>query len=99
MVQQDGENYFFWFIDNERTKRFAILSPRQVRKNLVQVNKWKAATNTDRLRFLKAYVRERGWSETDVKKMSSKVARRIWWRDIIDWIRKPLKRYKPTLGS
>ena len=57
----DGAWQFF-FLDNERTRRF-ILLPRRLRlKNLVQVNMLQSEiiTDTDRMRFFKAYLEQGG---------------------------------------
>ena len=49
----------FFFLDNERTRKFSRLRGVLRLKNLVQVNMFrKGISNTDRLRFFKAYLEE-----------------------------------------
>lgn len=53
---QNDESCFF-FLDNERNRRYPKIPMRLVRKNLVQINMIipTVITHTDRLRFFKAY--------------------------------------------
>jgi 2-polyprenyl-3-methyl-5-hydroxy-6-metoxy-1,4-benzoquinol methylase len=56
LVVQEGREWRFFFIDNERTKKFHHLPARLRLKNLVQVSLFiHGITNTDRLRFFRAY--------------------------------------------
>ncbi|MCK4752570.1 MAG: hypothetical protein KAS75_03925 [Planctomycetes bacterium] len=56
LVQQEKTNWRFFFLDNERTKKFQRLSSRLRLKNLVQINMFqKNVTNTDRIRFFRKY--------------------------------------------
>ncbi len=91
LVQDKIENFYFWFIDNERTKIFSRLTPRQVRKNMVQMNKWKMATNTDRLRFIKAYAEKRKFSREETKTLVEKVYKRISVRSTIKRLKRAIK--------
>ena len=58
LVVREGQKWRFFFIDNERTKKFYHLPARLRLKNLVQINMFRnGITNTDRLRFFKAYLK------------------------------------------
>jgi serine/threonine protein kinase len=59
LVRQTEKEVYFYFIDNERNRRFTKLPKRLIRKNLVQVNMIFPLhiTLQDRLRFFKAYSR------------------------------------------
>ena len=58
LVQEEGGGWRFFFIDNERTKRFHRLPSRMRLKNLVQINMfWRGISNTDRMRFFRSYLR------------------------------------------
>ncbi len=52
-----GDEWHFFFLDNERTKKFRRLPARLRLKNLVQINMFEpwAASDTDRMRFFKEY--------------------------------------------
>jgi len=54
---EDGKQWHFFFLDNERTKKFRRLPARLRLKNLVQINMFEpgAVNNTDRMRFFKEY--------------------------------------------
>jgi tRNA A-37 threonylcarbamoyl transferase component Bud32 len=55
LVRRHDGRWEFFFIDNERTRKWPWL-PRRLRlKNLVQVNMLPGISNTDRLRFFQAY--------------------------------------------
>ncbi|MBA7607181.1 hypothetical protein ES703_14339 [subsurface metagenome] len=60
LARQEKNGWRFFFIDNERTKKFYILPPWLRLKNLVQVNMHRTPclTNSDRMRFFKAYLQE-----------------------------------------
>ncbi len=74
-VKSAETTWQFFFLDNERTRRFTLL-PRRLRlKNLVQVNMLQSdiITLTDRMRFFKAYLEQNG----DVRGRWKDLARRI----------------------
>ena len=73
LVQEQDGSPVFWFIDNERTKRFPVLSPVLARKNLVQLNMKSRVSNADRLRFLKAYAQARGLTAEELKTIARMV--------------------------
>ncbi len=57
LVVEDRDNWRFFFLDNERTRKFYRLPCRLRLKNLVQVNMFRdGITNTDRMRFFKTYL-------------------------------------------
>ena len=60
LAKQENSRWRFYFLDNERTKRFHRLPFRLQLKNLVQVNMipLHMITNTERMRFFKEY-----WAE------------------------------------
>ncbi|RKY07559.1 MAG: hypothetical protein DRP66_06465 [Planctomycetota bacterium] len=76
-VEYRGKWQFF-FLDNERTKKFRRLPNRLRLKNLVQVNmlRTEKVTSTDRMRFFKAYLsqnrniqrRKKFWQEKTLRK-------------------------------
>jgi len=68
-------NWQFFFLDNERTRRFGVLPCRLRFKNLVQLNMLQSEviTQTDRMRFFKAYLAENG----DLRVRRKELARRI----------------------
>jgi len=80
---EDGKQWHFFFLDNERTKKFRRLPPRLRLKNLVQINMFEpgAASNTDRMRFFKEYWAENKESGFEkavlIKKVLKKTARRL----------------------
>jgi tRNA A-37 threonylcarbamoyl transferase component Bud32 len=59
LVVKEGQKWRFFFIDNERTKKFRQLPDRLRLKNLVQISMFRnEITNTDLLRLFKAYLKE-----------------------------------------
>jgi len=70
LASQDENRWRFFFLDNERTRKFYRLPARLQLKNLVQVNMFPPATmsNTDRMRFFREY-----WVENEETR-SKKVA-------------------------
>ncbi len=91
LVQEQDGCPVFWFIDNERTRRFPALSPGLARKNLVQLNMKSRASNTDRMRFLKAYARERGLTAEELKAIARMVVRGMDRRRVRNTFGKPRK--------
>ena len=70
LTQKCEDKILFWFIDNERTRQFKSVPLRLVRKNLVQINMFRTnITNTDRMRFMKAYAHARGLSKEETRKI------------------------------
>jgi tRNA A-37 threonylcarbamoyl transferase component Bud32 len=82
LVVREERKWRFFFIDNERTKKFYRLPPRLRLKNMVQINMFRSGiTNTDRLRFFKAYLQHnpavannrQGWALKILTKTSSRL--------------------------
>jgi hypothetical protein len=72
----------FFFLDNERTKRYHHLPDRLRLKNLVQINMLRAEciSDTDRMRFFKSYLLENPEINKDVKRWERKVAYKTDYR-------------------
>lgn len=91
LVIKEGQKWRFFFIDNERTKKFCRLPVRLRLKNLVQINMLRSdtITNTDRLRFYKAYLKENPsivrkrnkWGKKIVTKTNHRLRRKDWFED------------------
>lgn len=57
LAKKDGANWRFWFLDNERTKKFTKLPDALRIKNLVQINMFRdKITQADRETFFEAYL-------------------------------------------
>ncbi len=76
LVQEVDDQFLFWFIDNENTKRFPRLSTKRVVKNLDQMNIKARVSNTDRLRFMRSYALARDLSRDELKYIAGKVQAR-----------------------
>jgi tRNA A-37 threonylcarbamoyl transferase component Bud32 len=83
LARQEKGHWRFFFLDNERTRKFYHLPARLRLKNLVQVNMFSPAamSNTDRMRFFKEY-----WAQNEkakinkanlIKKVIKKTRRRL----------------------
>ncbi|KPK45276.1 MAG: hypothetical protein AMJ65_00340 [Phycisphaerae bacterium SG8_4] len=58
LVVRQERKWRFFFIDNERTRKFNAIGARSRLKNLVQVNMFiHGISNTDRMRFFRSYLR------------------------------------------
>ncbi|UCC21668.1 MAG: hypothetical protein JSW23_07600 [Planctomycetota bacterium] len=74
LVQEEGSGWRFFFIDNERTKKFRRLPAGMRLKNLVQINMFRRGiSNTDRMRFFKSYLRENPHLESRCSEWAQKV--------------------------
>jgi len=82
LVVREERKWRFFFIDNERTKKFYHLPDRLRLKNLVQINMFQSGiTNTDRMRFFKAYMKHnpavannrQGWTVKILTRTSSRL--------------------------
>jgi len=77
LVVREQQKWRFFFIDNERTKKFYNLPARLRLKNLVQINMFRnGITDTDRLRFFKAYCAENRSIKTQKIALIKKVLRK-----------------------
>ena len=91
LVVREEQKWRFFFIDNERTKKFYRLPARLRLKNLVQVNMFRPddITNTDRMRFFKAYismnpcvqVRYIRWAQKVIAKTNHRLRKKDWFED------------------
>lgn len=78
LVRQDENRWSFFFLDNERTKKFYRLPARLRLKNLVQVNMPTAISNTDRMRFFTEYCSEnKNRKAALIKKILEKTGKRL----------------------
>jgi tRNA A-37 threonylcarbamoyl transferase component Bud32 len=75
LVVKEQENWRFYFIDNERTRKCHRLPARLRLKNLLQVNMFYAndITNTDRMRFFRAYLSMSSYAEIHYRRWARKV--------------------------
>ncbi|MHC4356589.1 MAG: lipopolysaccharide kinase InaA family protein, partial [Planctomycetota bacterium] len=74
LVVQEGREWRFFFIDNERTKKFHHLPARLRLKNLVQVSLFiHGITNTDRLRFFRAYLAANPSIQMDYRRWAARI--------------------------
>lgn len=78
LARQVENTWQFFFLDNERTKKFHRLPARLRLKNLVQTNMHTTgfATNADRLRFFKAYLAKNKMLKNNWKIWSTRVSSR-----------------------
>ena len=78
LLRQDGGNCRFFFLDNERTKKFNKLPFRSRVKNLVQINTvpFGIFSRTDRMRFFREYCAQTGISKKDEKTMAATILRK-----------------------
>ena len=75
LARQENNRWCFYFLDNERTKKFRRLPFQLQLKNLVQVNMIPRhmITNTDRMRFFKEY-----WAENrSIKKQKTALIKKV----------------------
>jgi tRNA A-37 threonylcarbamoyl transferase component Bud32 len=81
LVTNDNNGYQFFLIDNERTRRFYQLPARLRLKNLVQINMYyQGITNTDRLRFLQAYLDKNVTIQEQADKWIKKITSKTYSR-------------------
>jgi tRNA A-37 threonylcarbamoyl transferase component Bud32 len=74
LVVNEQQRWRFYFIDNERTKKFNRLPARLRLKNLAQINMFRdGISNTDRLRFFKPYLE----ANPDIQNQASRWAGKI----------------------
>ena len=74
-IESVSGQWRFFLLDNERTAKFLRMPRRKVVKNLVQVGMLhdQYLTRTDRLRFLKCYLRQNPRLKKDYKALATKV--------------------------
>lgn len=77
LIKVSDDEYFFYFIDNERTKYFPKGIPSRLReKNLIQINMilMPHITLSDRMRFFKAYLIENPELESIAKRLIRRIS-------------------------
>ena len=83
LARQEKDRWRFFFLDNERTRKFRRLPGRLRLKNLVQVNMPPPAfvSNTDRMRFFREYLAQNETTKTKkaalIKKVLKKTRQRL----------------------
>jgi hypothetical protein len=82
LARQEKNGWCFFFLDNERTRKFYRLPAWLRLKNLVQINMYRtdALTNTDRMRFLRSYMQENGSIVSKQKALIQKISAKTDWR-------------------
>jgi tRNA A-37 threonylcarbamoyl transferase component Bud32 len=81
LVVREEQEWRFFFIDNERTKKFCRLPDRLRLKNLVQINMFQnGITNSDRMRFFKAYLKDNPAVANNRQNWAAKILTRTSWR-------------------
>ena len=81
LVVREKQKWRFFFIDNERTKKFYHLPNRLRLKNLVQINMFQSGiTNTDRMRFFKAYLKHNPAVANNRQDWVVRILRKTSWR-------------------
>ena len=74
------DEFVFYWLDNERTKRYATLPMSRRINNLVQLNMERGLTLTDRMRFWKAYMEESRIPSIQEKEITHKVMKKTMER-------------------
>ena len=81
LAEKNNGNWQFFFLDNERTRKFKTLPKRLRLKNLVQINMLQhEVTITDRFRFYKSYLKENENILCISKTIAAKVAHKTQHR-------------------
>jgi tRNA A-37 threonylcarbamoyl transferase component Bud32 len=82
LARKEQDGWHFFFLDNERTKKFRRLPARLRLKNLVQINMFEPwlASDTDRMRFFKEYWAENKKSKVEKAALIKKVLKKTGWR-------------------
>jgi serine/threonine protein kinase len=78
LARQEKDRWRFFFLDNERTRKFYRLPGRLRLKNLVQVNMFPPASisNTDRMRFFREYGAQNEKSKINKSALIKKVLKK-----------------------
>ncbi len=81
LARQEKNGWHFFFIDNERTKKFHRSPARLRLKNLVQLNIFRdGISRTDRLRFFKTYLEENPLIACKRTEWGKKIITKTDWR-------------------
>ncbi len=89
LAWKEQDNWHFFFLDNERTKKFRRLPARLRLKNLVQINMFEPwlVRDTDRMRFFREYWAESKGSKVEkavlIKKVLKKTSQRLRKKQIL----------------
>ncbi|MFH1369908.1 MAG: lipopolysaccharide kinase InaA family protein [Planctomycetota bacterium] len=99
LVRREGGNYRFFFLDNERTKKFSNLPFKRRVKNLVQVNMVPPDIlgRTDRMRFFREYCAETGTGREEGKTLIAATIKKT--RQRLDERNRTRKELKKTLRT
>ncbi len=68
LIRNEGEEIAFFYIDNDRTRRYRFWVPSILKKrNLIQLNRFvlHGISLQDRMRFLRSYLRRPSWGRRD----------------------------------
>jgi tRNA A-37 threonylcarbamoyl transferase component Bud32 len=81
LVTATNNEWNFFFIDNERTRKFDSIPKRMRLKNLVQINMFRdRISNTDRMRFFKAYSVAAGLTKNMYRPLVKAITKKTLWR-------------------
>jgi tRNA A-37 threonylcarbamoyl transferase component Bud32 len=76
LVKSAGDKFDFYFLDNERTKKFAKLPDKLRLKNLIQINMLRGGiSDEDRTLFFNEYLKQQN-VELDAKELAAKIITR-----------------------
>ncbi|MCF7976243.1 MAG: lipopolysaccharide kinase InaA family protein [Phycisphaerae bacterium] len=90
LIEEAGDTWRFWLLDNERTCRFIRLPQRYRVKNLVQIHLFVTPlTRTDRWRFFRAYCDVTGMGVPRQKTLARQVMERTRQREQASPQRRP----------
>ncbi|HUT30540.1 MAG TPA: lipopolysaccharide kinase InaA family protein [Sedimentisphaerales bacterium] len=77
LARREKNGWEFFFLDNERTRKFRKLPGRLRLKNLVQANMIEQdITNTDRMRFFREYKGENAISRREAERLTGKILKK-----------------------
>jgi tRNA A-37 threonylcarbamoyl transferase component Bud32 len=98
LVQQKEKGMRFFFLDNERTKKFQRLPARLRLKNLVQINMFQEnIINADRMRFFRKYCAQNSLTKKTEKDLAKHVLKKTEQR--LGTHRNPTKNMKKYLRT
>jgi serine/threonine protein kinase len=113
LVQSEGEEIAFYYLDHDRTRRYPPWFPQRLwKRNLVQLNRFVLAgiSLQDRIRFLKYYLNGRPWGRRERqlalwleaktrkrRRECDQVEARVSFRELMRW-NGPFARNRPQAG-
>jgi tRNA A-37 threonylcarbamoyl transferase component Bud32 len=90
LIQEVGDSWRFWLIDNERTCQFSSLPTRRRIKNLVQIHLFvEGLTSVDRWRFFRTYCQAAKVGKGDQRRLARDVIERTGQRERTQQARAP----------